>query len=58
VRRALAEARAEVCVRAQLTAEKVITDLLDIEREARADKQYSAASKSRRRSAACSSKGR
>jgi len=43
VRRALAKARAEVSARAQLTAEKVIGELLDIEREARAAGQYSSA---------------
>ena len=37
------EAREEVSRRAQLTAEKVIVELLDIEREARAAGQYSAA---------------
>jgi hypothetical protein len=41
--RALAEARAEVSARAQLTAEKVILELLDIEREARAAGQYAPA---------------
>ena len=41
--RALGEAREEVSRRAQLTAEKVIVELLDIEREARAAGQYSAA---------------
>jgi hypothetical protein len=41
--RALAEARAEVSARAQLTAEKVIVELLDIEREARAAGQYAPA---------------
>jgi hypothetical protein len=41
--RALAEARAEVSARAQLTAEKVIVELLDIEREARAAGHYASA---------------
>jgi hypothetical protein len=41
--RALAEAREEVSARARLTAEKVIVELLDIEREARAAGQFAPA---------------